>query len=171
MGWILSLWLASAFGAEADLESLRYRNEALRAWLDFARSDSTYLAVDRQAGEVQLLHGRAVLRRCPILLDRLGPRPQSKTRLELHLRRYRPSSPWSVAAAGPFDWEHNLVEAANEGCALYFNSGLVLYAAAAWEGDQVRGVQVAPADLQALYNSCSTGTPLVVLPKGWNGEP
>ena len=171
MVWILGLLAAVAAGADTDLQTLRHRNESLRVWLQLARSDSTYLIVDRQAGELRLSHGRAVLRRCPIVTDNLGQRPPMSLRLAAHLRSYRASNPWEVPIAGPFDWEHNLVEEATPRSAIYFDKGLVVYAAPQWRRPSGLGLELGEKDLRALFNSCADGTPMVVLPVGWKESP
>ena len=58
----LALVWAFAFGASAaSAEDLAYVNVALRAWLQAIEADAPYLLVDRGAGELRLMHGKAAL--------------------------------------------------------------------------------------------------------------
>ena len=145
-------------------------NQALQQWLRLIEADRPYLLVDRRAGEVRLQHGQAVLRIAPVLVDSLGPRPATQTSLQRHVRRYRPATARSPLQHGPFDWESNLANQATEKCALYFDSGLLIYAAAAWRNPRAPSLKIEVDDLKALYNTAETGMPLVVLPRGWDED-
>ena len=162
--------LASRIGADQG-EDLAYVNAALRAWLQAIEADAPYLLVDRGTVELRLMHGKALLRRVPLAADSLGTRPSVQSSLEARLRRYRPSSPWRGLVPSPFDWEQNLVTDASAASALYFASGLLIYASPAWHRRGAMNLQIGPADLRALYNACDPGTPLVVLPANWREGP
>ena len=159
-----------AAGDGPGVAELSRINEALRQWLALIETDRPYLAIDRQAGQVRLHHGRAILRQCPVLVDSLGERPELRSELRRRVRRYRPSAPWATKLSGPFDWENNLAEEAAPDGALYFDSGLLLYAAAVWEAAGSPALRLEAVDLRALYNACEPGTPLVVLPPVWDEE-
>ena len=168
----LALFWALACGASAaSAEDLAYVNAALRAWLQVIEADVPYLLMDRGAGELRLMHGRALLRRVPLAADSLGTQPPVQSALEARLRRYRPSSPWRGLVSSPFDWEQNLVTDASATSALYFASGLLIYASSAWHRPGAMNLQIGVADLRALYNACGLGTPLVVLPANWRKRP
>lgn len=169
VGGLLTLGPAGADEEFSARELVRI-NQALRQWLQLIEADRPYLVVDRQAGEVRLQHGQAVLRIAPVLADSLGLRPATRTTLQRHVRRYRPATSWSRLRPGPFDWESNLAEEATEKCALYFDSGLLIYAAAAWRNPRAPALKIEVDDLRALYNTAETGMPLVVLPRGWDKE-
>lgn len=169
MGRLLVLMLAAtalASGA-APQGRLAEINAALRAWLDAVDADRPYLLLDRGAEELQLRHGQAVLRVCPVLADSAAARAGPQVKLEHRLRWYRPSRPGSSISAGPFDWEQNLAEQASGGEALYFGGGLLLYAASGWGRPGVPSLRLGDADLRALYETCPVGAQLVVLPPGW----
>ena len=69
----LALFWAFACGASvASAEDLAYVNAALRAWLQAIEADAPYLLADRGAGELRLMHGKALLRRVPLAVDSLG---------------------------------------------------------------------------------------------------
>ena len=86
----LALFLALTCGASAaSAEDLAYVNAALRAWLQAIEADAPYLLVDRGAGELRLMHGRALLRRVPLAADSLGTQPLVQSSLAARLRRYR----------------------------------------------------------------------------------
>ena len=140
----------------------------MRTWLQLIETDRPYLVVDRQAGEVNLHHGRAILRQCPVLLDSLEKRRMGGGKIANRIRRYRPSDPWSTVASGPFDWEQNLVEEATADCALYFSNDLLIYASQIWGRPRSPALKLSIEDLQALYNVTANGGPLLVLPPGWN---
>ncbi len=168
----LALCWALACGASAaSAEDLAYINAALRAWLQVIEADVPYLLMDRGAGELRLMHGRALLRRVPLAADSLGTQPPVQSALEARLRRYRPSSPWRGLVSSPFDWEQNLVTDASATSALYFASGLLIYSSSAWHRPGAMNLQIGVADLRALYNACGPGTPLVVLPANWRKRP
>ena len=168
----LALFWALACGASAaSAEDLAYINAALRAWLQVIEADVPYLLMDRGAGELRLMHGRALLRRVPLTTDSLGTQPPVQSALEARLRRYRPSSPWRGLVSSPFDWEQNLATDASATSALYFASGLLIYASPAWHRPGAMNLQIGVADLRALYNACGLGTPLVVLPANWRKRP
>ena len=172
--WLVVLLLLSArtgYGLEPVEEELVRINRALRDWLRLVETDRLHLVVDRPAREVRLQHGRAVLRNCPVRSDSLGDRELALAELRLHLRRYRPSDPWSPIAGGPFDWEQVLAEQATDNCALYFSNQLLIYAADTWGQPRAPALRIATGDLRALYEACAPGTPLVVLPLHWNEEP
>ena len=169
---LLSLFWAVACGASAaSAADLAYVNAALRAWLQAMEADAPYLLVDRGAGALRLMHGKALLRRAPLAADSLGARPPVQSSLEARLRRYRPSSPWRGLVPSPFDWEQNLVADAAVTSALYFASGLLIYARPAWHRPDAMDLQIGAADLRALYNACGPGTALVVLPANWREGP
>ncbi len=157
-------------GETPDPEGLVRINRALRDWLTLIEKDRPYLAFDREAGEIRLQHGRAVLRNCPVRIDSAGTRPQSPTRLSRKLRRYRPSDPWSEIAVGPFDWEQNLVEEATADCALFFSNRMLIYASEAWSRPGAPALQIGMGDLRALYDACAPEIELVILPHRWNEE-
>ena len=168
----LALFWAFAYGASAaSAEDLAYVNAALRAWLQAIEADAPYLLADRGAGELRLMHGKALLRRVPLTADSLGTQPSVQSSLEARLRRYRPSSPWRGLVSSPFDWEQNLVTDASATSALYFASGLLIYNSTAWRRPGAMALQIGVADLRALYNACGPGTTLVVLPANWKEGP
>ena len=117
-----------------------------------------------------MMHGRALLRACPLVRDDLGEWPATSDTVRAHLRRYRSLDPWTEPAAGPFDWEHNLVEDAPDDGALFFASGLLVYAAEVWRRAGAPELVVDAVDLRALFNASAVGTRLVVLPADWQGE-
>jgi hypothetical protein len=172
MHWFFSLLLcAPALASEiTEAEKLTYGNAALRAWLQQIDADAPYLLVDRARAQVQLMHGRAILRTCPLQRDDLGALPAFSDTLAARLRRYRSLDPWSRPRPGPFDWEQSLVEAAPDDGALYFSSATLLYASDKWRRRRGPAMRVDVLDLRALFNACSEGTPLIVLPDGWNGQ-
>ena len=165
------VWALACGASAASAEDLAYVNAALRAWLQVIEADVPYLLMDRGAGELRLMHGRALLRRVPLAADSLGTQPPVQSALEARLRRYRPSSPWRGLVSSPFDWEQNLVTDASATSALYFASGLLIYASSAWHRPGAMNLQIGVADLRALYNACGLGTPLVVLPANWRKRP
>ena len=168
----LALFWALACGAgAASAEDLAYVNAALRAWLQAIEADAPYLLVDRSEGELRLMHEKALLRRVPLTADSLGTQPPVQSALEARLRRYRPSSPWRGLVSSSFDWEQNLVADASATSALYFASGLLIYASPAWYRTGAMNLQIGVDDLRALYNACGPGTPLVVLPAKWREGP
>lgn len=168
----LALFWALACGASAaSAEDLAYVNAALRAWLQAIEADAPYLLVDRGAGELRLMHEKALLRRVPITADSLGVQPSVQSSLEARLRRYRHSNPWRGLVSSPFDWEQNLVTDASATSALYFASGLLIYASPAWHRSGSMNLQIGVDDLRALYNACGPGTTLVVLPANWREGP
>ena len=164
-------WVFACGASAASAEDLAYINAALRAWLQAIEADAPYLLVDRGAGELRLMHGKALLRRVPLASDSLGTRPPVQSALEARLRRYRLSSPWRGLVFSPFDWEQNLVTDASATSALYFASGLLIYASPVWLRPSAMNLQIGVADLRALYNACSPGTPIVVLPANWREVP
>ncbi len=165
------LWALACDASAASAEDLVYVNAALRAWLQAIEADAPYLLVDRGEGELRLMHGRALLRRVPLAADSLGEKPPVQSSLVAQLRRYRPSSPWQSLVPSPFDWEQNLVADAPATSALYFASGLLIYAGSAWHRPSAMDLQIGVADLCALYNACGPGTTLVVLPTNWREGP
>ena len=171
MKHLVLFWALVCGASAASAEDLAYVNAALRAWLQAIEADAPYLLVDRGAGELRLMHERALLRRVPLIADSLGTRPSVQFSLEARLRRYRPSSPWSGLVPSPFDWEQNLVAVASATSALYFASGLLIYASSAWHRPSAMNLQIGVADLRALYNACGLGTTLVVLPANWREGP
>jgi hypothetical protein len=158
-------------GSEPAPQELIHINQALREWLQLMDADRLYLVVDRQAGELRLQHGRAVLRNCPVVRYSWNGHLRGHADLEGRIRRYRPSDPWSDAQAGPFNWEQNLVEEATKDCALLFTNGLLIYASEVWERPRSPALKLQPEDLQALYNVAAAGLPMLILPQGWDGEP
>ena len=167
---LLSAFSAGGIRAGDETRRLERVNQALRIWLTRMEEDRIYLLIDRQESAVRLYHGRALLRVCPVQVDSLGEEPEIGAKLRLRIRRYRPSDPWTPILAGPFDWERNLAEEATDECALYFSNRVLIYASETW--GEVRGpaVRIRSGDLRALYEACGEGTPLVVLPPGWNEE-
>lgn len=165
------VWAFACGASAASAEDLAYINAALRAWLQAIEADVPYLLVDRGAGELRLMHGKALLRRVPLVADSLGTRPSVQSALEARLRRYRPSNPWRSLVPSSFDWEQNLVADASASSALYFASGLLIYASTAWLRSGAMDLQIEVADLCALYNACGPGTPIVVLPANWKEGP
>ncbi|MFH1569466.1 MAG: hypothetical protein ABIL09_15830, partial [Gemmatimonadota bacterium] len=144
-------------------------NAALRAWLGAMDADVAYLVLDLGTSRLRLQHGGALLRDCRVLAAALPPVPSSQV-LVRGLRRYRRADPYSEPQPGPFDWEHYLVEAATPECALYFDGGVLIYAAEAWGQPRPPSVRLGAADLRALYDALPSGAPLVVLPAGWRGD-
>lgn len=171
MKHLVLFWAFACGASAASAEDLAYVNAALRAWLQAIEADAPYLLVDRGAGQLRLMHGKALLRRVPLVADSLGARPLVQSALEARLRRYRPSTPWRGLAPSPFDWEQNLVAAAPGTSALYFAHGLLIYASPAWHRPSAMDLQIEAVDLQALYNACGPGTALVVLPANWREGP
>lgn len=165
------VWALVCGASAASAGDLAYVNAALRAWLQAIEADAPYLLVDRGAAELRLMHGKALLRRVPLAADSLGARPPVQSPLKARLRRYRPSNPWRGLTPSPFDWEQNLVVDAAATSALYFASGLLIYASPAWRRRGAMDLQIGVADLRALYNACRPGTALVVLPAGWREGP
>ncbi|MYA24302.1 MAG: hypothetical protein F4Z30_16665 [Gemmatimonadetes bacterium] len=165
------LWALACGANSASAEDLAYVNAALRAWLQAIEADAPYLLVDRGEGELRLMHGRALLRRVSLTTDSLGTQPPVQSALEARLQRYRPSSPWRGLVPSPFDWEQNLVTDSSATSALYFASGLLIYASSAWHRPSAMDLQIGVADLRALYNACGPGTTLVVLPANWREGP
>ena len=133
-----------------EAEKLAYGNAALRAWLQQIDADAPYILVDRASGQVKLMHGRAVLRNCIVRRDDLGGIPAFSDTLMARLRRYRSLDPWSQPTPGPFDWEQGLVEEAPDDGALYFSSGILLYASDKWRERQGPALCVDAVDLRAL---------------------
>jgi len=170
--WAILLLLIPrpGWGETPDVEGLVRINRALRDWLTLTEENRPYLVFDREAGEIRLQHGRAVLRNCPVRIDSAGLRPESTIRLDQKLRRYRPSDPWSEIAVGPFDWEQNLVEEASADCALFFSNRMLIYASEVWGRSRPPALQIGVGDLRALYDACALGTELVILPHRWNEE-
>lgn len=164
-------WALAGGASAAAAEDLAYINAALRAWLQAMEADAPYLLVDRGADELRLMHGKGLLRRMPLAADSLGARPPVQASLAARLRRYRPSSPWRGLLSSPFDWEQVLVADAAATSALYFASGLLIYASPVWLRPGAMGLQLGAADLRALYNACGPGTVLVVLPANWREGP
>ena len=167
---LLLLCARPGYSLEPTVEELVLINQALRDWLRLMETDRLHLVVDRQAREVRLQHGRAVLRNCPVRVDSLGGGALALAELRLHLRRYRPSDPWSPITRGPFDWEQVLAEQATDACALYFSNELLIYAADAWGQPRAPALRIAGDDLRALYEACGPETRLVVLPLHWNED-
>lgn len=165
------LWALACGASAASAEDLAYVNAALRAWLQAIEADAPYLLVDRGEGELRLMHKKALLRRVPLAADSLGEKPPVQSSLAARVRRYRPSSPWQSLVPSPFDWEQNLVADAPVASALYFASGLLIYASPAWHRPDAMDLQIGVADLRALYNACGPGTTLVVLPANWREGP
>lgn len=164
-------WALACSASTASAGDLAYVNAALRAWLQAIEADAPYLLVDRGAGELRLMHGRALLRRVPLAADSLGEQPPVQSSLAARLRRYRPSDPWRGLVPSPFDWEQNLVADASAASALYFTNGLLIYASPAWYRPGAIDLQIGVADLRALYNAYSPGITLVVLPANWREIP
>ena len=164
-------WALTCGASAASAEDLAYVNAALRAWLQAIEADAPYLLMERGAGELRLMHGRALLRRVPLAADSLGTQPPVQSALAARLRCYRPSSPWRGLVPSPFDWEQNLVTDASPTSALYFASGLLIYASSAWRRPSAMNLQIGVVDLCALYNACGLGTTLVVLPANWRKRP
>ena len=160
--------LQSSLGNALEKRDLEHVNQTLRAWLKLIETDRPYLVVDRQAGEVNLHHGRAILRQCPVLLDSLGKSRIGVGEITNRIRRYRPSDPWSALASGPFDWEQGLAVRATGHCALYFSNEIIIYASPAWGRPRSPALRLRVVDLQALYNATANGGALLVLPPGWN---
>ncbi len=167
MKYLALFWALACGASAASAEDLAYVNAALRAWLQAIEADAPYLLVDRGGDELRLMHGRALLRRVPLVADSLGAQPSVQSSLVARLRRYRPSNPWQSLVPSPFDWEQNLVADAAATSALYFASGLLIYASPAWHRPSALDLQIGVADLRALYNACGPGTTLVVLPADW----
>ena len=165
------VWAFACGVSAASAEDLAYVNAALRAWLQAIEADVPHLLVARGAAELRLMHGKALLRRVPLAADSLGKRPPVQSSLQARLRRYRPSNPWRGLVSSPFDWEQNLVADAAATSALYFASGLLIYANPAWHRPSAMDLQIEAADLRALYNACGPSTPLVVLPANWREGP
>ena len=157
-------------GTELEEQDLVHINQTLRAWLQLIEADRPYLVVDRQAGEIRLQHGRAILRNCPVVEDSLGKHWLESGKLENRIRRYRPSDPWSATASGPFDWEQNLAAEATVDCALYFSNELLIYASPVWGRPRSPALKLSGEDLQALYHATADGRALLVLPPRWNEE-
>jgi hypothetical protein len=169
--WILCLVLSMPFGASGqqadDEQRLAQGNEALRVWLAQIDADVPYLLVDRAAREVRLMHGRALLRACPLQRETLGSATDPRTVVSAHVRRYRVVDPWSTIEVGPFDWEERLVHSAPDDGALYFANGVLLCADPVWQQSVSPLLVVSTRDLRALFNACPEGMPLVVLPEDW----
>ena len=167
---LLILLIQQGAGAEPGERDLFRINQALREWLVLIEADQPYLVVDCQALEVRLEHGRAVLRQSAVRVDSLGARLAGRADLQSRIRRYRPSDPWALPRAGPFDWEQNLVQDGPGDGALYFTNGLLLYASEDWGRPRAPALKIDAGDLRALYNVAARGLPLVVLPPRWNED-
>ena len=162
---------APALAAESlqPIADLVRINAALQAWLEVVEEDALHLVFDRQEVALRLQRGAAVLRVCPVLADSLGEELQSTPRtLTNHLRAYRRHHAYSEPGPGPFDWEYYLVADATDECALSFSGGLILYSSDSWKDSRTPSLQIAAADVRALYNSLQPGTPFIILPAGWN---
>lgn len=169
--WILALLFSMPFGVSGQQvvgdQRLAHGNEALRAWLEQINADVPYLLVDRAAREVRLMHGRALLRSCPLQRETLRSVEDPRTVVSARLRRYRVIDPWSKIEVGPFDWEERLVHSAPDDGALYFANGVLLCADPVWQQSVSPLLVVSTRDLRALFNACPEGMPLVVLPEDW----
>jgi len=174
MGFLLAVLLlvapSAVWSEPLDAEALARINRALRDWLTLIEKDRLHLVVDREAGEVRLQHGRAVLRTCPVRIDSTEEQAESPTRLDQKIRRYRRSDPWSEIVVGPFDWEQNLAIEATDACALFFSNRLLIYASEDWGPPRVPALQIDRRDLRALYDACPPEIDLVILPHRWNEE-
>ena len=87
-----------------------------------------------------------------------------------HLRRLRSASPYVSPSVGPFDWEERLVYSAPDNGALFFGNGLLLCADDVWQTEEAAVLVVSTEDLRALFNACSDGMPLVILPEDWQRD-
>jgi hypothetical protein len=158
----------AATNSVSDVEAQERTNRALRYWLELIKADRIYVLLDCHRKEIRLAHGNAVLRNCPFVTASLADGVEDRQVLTKHLRRYRPSDPWSQPQIGRFDWEQNIVEDAPKTAALYFSAGLLLYAADIWQHTRSPALRLRAADLRALYNALEADTPLVVLPENWD---
>ena len=100
----------------------------------------------------------------------MGSAPGEGHALTRRIRRYRRSYPQAQIQPGPFDWEQYLATSATEQCALYFEGGLLVFAAAAWGDVRSPSLKVAPRDLIALHDALDLGTRLIVLPTSWRNS-
>ena len=146
-------------------------NAALRSVLRLIDSGDVFLAYDREAGELRLLQDRALLRVCPVAVeDDIGEVGSVEDRLSLRVRHFRRSHAYARLPSSPFDWEQYLVADADQSCALYFATGLLIHVSS--ERDpRPRSLRIAPADLRALYNALPGDAALVILPTGWDFLP
>lgn len=177
----LTLLLASVFlassSAAASSKTLQEErqeqiNQALRSVLRLIDSGDSFLTYDREAGELRLHQDRALLRTCPAARDDLGEVDFAEDRLTLHIRDYRLSHAYAPVLSSPFDWEQYLVADANESCALYFATGLLIHASSERGHPRPPSLRIEePADLRALYNTFPEGAALVILPPGWDSLP
>lgn len=156
---------AESVQSVADLARI---NAALQTWLEVVEEDALHLVFDRQEASLRLQHGGGLLRVCPVLADSLGEEESTRQTLSSHLRTYRRHHAYAQPGPGPFDWEYYLVADASEECALSFSGGLLIYSSDSWKDSGAPSLQIAAADVRALYNSLQPGTPFIILPAGWN---
>ncbi len=145
-------------------------NTALARWLALASTDVPYVVIDHEAEEVRLYHHSALLRICGAELSGLQALGDSLM-VTAHLRRLRPSGPYTPRSAGPFDWERYLADAATPHSALLLTGDVLIYsdgsqASSAW--GKPPGVRLHIGDLCALSDAVTDETPVVYLPRGWS---
>ena len=148
----------------AELESI---NSALQAWVQAIDAGEPYLLLDVDAAEIRLMQHKAMLRRCPAVVDSLTGGGGEREVLD-KIRRY-----WRAPGSGgnsqsPFDWEDYLAEDGDGDCALWLTGRLLIYAAREWGVVRAPSVHLTEGDIRVLYNAARPGMPLIVLPRGWN---
>jgi len=166
LGCVSSSLVAAAKLSMDSEERLRQINATLSRWLDLSRQDAPFLVVDEEAQEVRLYHHRALLRVCPAALT---PRLTIDASLviQAHLRQWRPAGPYEEPDAGPFDWERYLADAATDASALLLTNETLIHASSVWDPPH-DSVRLAAADLRALFDALTDGTPVITLPRGWS---
>ena len=150
------------------VDSQRRVNAALHTLLRAIDADELFAVVDLEHRELRLHHGRALLRTCPIESLTVPVETAALQSLTQRPRRYTRSDPYAQRGPGALDWEHYLVAAATEDCALYFSGGLLIYASQAWASPRPPQVRLTTNDLRAVYDALAPDTDLVLLPPGWD---
>ncbi len=151
----------------AELESI---NRALQAWVQAIDASEPYLLLDYEAAEVRLMQQKALLRRCPAVLDSLTGGGGEREVLGKIRRYWR--APGGSGRPGhsqsSFDWEDYLAEDGDRDCALWLTGQMLIYAAPEWGVVRAPSVRLNEGDIRALYNAARPGMRLIVLPRGWN---
>ncbi len=164
LGCLCDVAVASAsMNGDAGLKQI---NAALSRWLGLIGQDAPFLVIDAEAQEVRLYHHRALLRVCPAQLSESLATESSLT-IHAHLRQLRRAGPYREPDPGPFDWERYLADAATDASALLLTNETLVHASPAWDPPQ-DWVRLQEADLRALYDALTDGTPVVILPRGWS---
>ena len=164
---VITLLAVPAIVAADELARI---NDGIQSWIEAIDSDRQFLLLDLGVGQLRLQHGSAILRSAPVLVaSGEGSTPVSQ-RLQSRLRRYG-AVPFHPIVSGPFDWEQYLALEADDGCALQFDGGLLVYAHDAWAQAPAPAVRLVSADLRALFDAVPDSVELVLLPAGWDLSP